>query len=188
MIRSDAGSAHRLSLSARVVSTVDSQVKAKRQGQKGLWRLQNRPLPVSANACQRQAAAACSTAESLFYPGIIGWRRLRAACPTPRLKFGPSPAWPRSGWRCLRNHLGLLAEPGRTKSSQTSSAPQHPYSILVIILVAVVAGLIGLRMRLVALIVPEPSIDAIGGEQLRVRAALDRLAARYHDDLVHVDH
>jgi len=43
VIRSDAGVAHRLSLSARVVSAVDNQVKAKRQGEKRLWRLQNRP-------------------------------------------------------------------------------------------------------------------------------------------------
>src|SRR3982074_1164534 len=41
VVRSDSGVAHRLSLSARVVSAVDSQVKAKRQGQKRLWRLQN---------------------------------------------------------------------------------------------------------------------------------------------------
>src|SRR5882757_2548222 len=51
-------------------------------------------------------------------------------------------------------------------------------SILVIIIVgAVVASLIGRMMRCAALIVPQPSIHAVGGEQLRVRAALDRLAA-----------
>jgi hypothetical protein len=42
VIRSDSGVAHRLSLSARVLSAVDSQVKAKRQRKKRLWRLQNR--------------------------------------------------------------------------------------------------------------------------------------------------
>ena len=42
MIRSDSGVTHRLSLSARVVSAVDSQVKTKRQGEKRLRRLQNR--------------------------------------------------------------------------------------------------------------------------------------------------
>ena len=41
MIRSDAGVAHRLSLSARVLSAVVSQVKAKRQRKKRLWRLHN---------------------------------------------------------------------------------------------------------------------------------------------------
>jgi hypothetical protein len=50
-------------------------------------------------------------------------------------------------------------------------------SILVIIVIAVIVGLIGRIMRLVALIVPELSINAVGGEQLRVRTALDRLAA-----------
>jgi hypothetical protein len=60
--------------------------------------------------------------------------------------------------------------------------PVHPgaeisCSILVIIVVAVVVGLIGRVMRHVALIVPQLSIHAIGGEQLGMRAALDRLAA-----------
>ena len=41
VIRSDSGVAHHLSLSARVLSAVDSQVKAKRRGQKRLWRLRN---------------------------------------------------------------------------------------------------------------------------------------------------
>ena len=50
-------------------------------------------------------------------------------------------------------------------------------SILVVIVVAVVVGLTGFPVRLVALIVPELSIDAIGGEQLGMRPALDRLAA-----------
>jgi hypothetical protein len=42
VIRSDSGVAHRLSLSARVLSAVVSQVKAKRQCKKRLCRLQNR--------------------------------------------------------------------------------------------------------------------------------------------------
>lgn len=42
MIRSDAGDTHRLSLSARVVSAVDRQVKAKPQGKKGLCHKRNR--------------------------------------------------------------------------------------------------------------------------------------------------
>ena len=42
---------------------------------------------------------------------------------------------------------------------------------------SVVAGLIGRVMRLVALVVPQPAIDAVGGEQLRVRTAFDRPAA-----------
>src|SRR5258708_7478770 len=42
VIRSDSGVAHRLSLSARVLSAVVSQVKAKRRCKKRLWRQQNR--------------------------------------------------------------------------------------------------------------------------------------------------
>ena len=56
-----------------------------------------------------------------------------------------------------------------------------PGSLLVIILIVivfiVVVGLTGGVMRPVALVVPELAIDAVGGEQLRMRAALDRLAA-----------
>ena len=72
VIRSDAGVAHRLSLSARVVSTVDSQVKVKRQGWKRLWRLQNRPPPATRKARPRQASEGPATALSRFYPDIIG--------------------------------------------------------------------------------------------------------------------
>jgi hypothetical protein len=42
VIRSDSGVTHRLSLSARVVSAVDRQVKAKRQDKKLLRYLRNR--------------------------------------------------------------------------------------------------------------------------------------------------
>ena len=49
--------------------------------------------------------------------------------------------------------------------------------ILVIIVFIVVVGLTGGVVRRVALVVPELAIDAVGREQLRMRAALDRLAA-----------
>src|ERR1700676_978313 len=42
VIRSDVSEAHRLSLSARVLSALDGQVKAKRQRKKPLRRLNNR--------------------------------------------------------------------------------------------------------------------------------------------------
>jgi hypothetical protein len=42
VIRSDVSEAHRLSLSARVLSALDGQVKAKRQPRKRLCRLRNR--------------------------------------------------------------------------------------------------------------------------------------------------
>ena len=44
VIRSDSGVAHRLSLSARVLSAVDSQVKAKRRRQKHFCQLPKSPL------------------------------------------------------------------------------------------------------------------------------------------------
>jgi hypothetical protein len=78
VIRSDAGVAHRLSLSARVVSTGDSQVKAKRQGWKRLWRLQNRPPPVTRKARQRQLAEGYATGSDPILPGYY-----RVARPPP---------------------------------------------------------------------------------------------------------
>src|SRR6185312_8309381 len=60
--------------------------------------------------------------------------------------------------------------------------------ILIVVIVAVAAGLTGRRVRREALVVPESAIHAVGGKQLLVRTALDRLAARYHDDLVHLHH
>ena len=67
-----------------------------------------------------------------------------------------------------------------TKREQRGVKP--PGSLLVIILVIVivfivVVGLSGGVMLPVALVVPQLAIDAVGGEQLRMRAALDRLAA-----------
>ena len=80
VIRSDSGVTHRLSLSARVVSAVDRQVKAKRQGEKRLWRLQNRHSAGTRKIRRSQAAFGKSPVESYFYPGII-WRGTLAPCP-----------------------------------------------------------------------------------------------------------
>ncbi len=104
MIRSDAGVAHRLSLSARVLSAVDSQVKAKRQRKKCLWHLHNRHArAVSTRAGIRHRVAgdgnespraratpssrppgmqsAARSAGPKYYPGNIGVPALNAAMP-----------------------------------------------------------------------------------------------------------
>ncbi len=109
MIRSDAGLAHRLSLSARVVSAVDSQVKAKRQGWKRLWRLQNRPPPATRKARARQAAEGPATALSRFYPDIIGWR--------------PSPCPGHQGRRVPRSPR---AQSPRRRAENFALNPRHP--------------------------------------------------------------
>jgi hypothetical protein len=49
--------------------------------------------------------------------------------------------------------------------------------IIIVIVFIVVVGLSGGVVLPVALVVPQLAIDAVGGEQLRMRAALDRLAA-----------
>src|SRR5260370_26840509 len=122
VVRSDAGVAHRLSLSARVVSTVDSQVKAKQQGWKRLWCLQNRPLPATRKAHPRQAAEGSATASLRFYPDIIGWR-------TP-----PHPP----GRQGRRRPPSLEAQSPRRRAEISRS--------ILVVIVAVVARLIGLRM------------------------------------------
>ena len=61
---------------------------------------------------------------------------------------------------------------------------RHPRRHLFIVFV----GLTGRIVRRVALVVPELAVGAVAREQFGMRAALDRLAARDHDDLVHLDH
>ena len=56
VIRSDSGVAHRLSLSARVLSAAGSQVKAKRQSKKRLRHLQNQPSQRTRKACQKRGS------------------------------------------------------------------------------------------------------------------------------------
>jgi hypothetical protein len=110
VIRSDAGVAHRLSLSARVVSTVDSQVKVKRQGWKRLWRLQNRPLPATRKAPPGQAAEGSATALFRFYPDII---RVAAPHPIPRSTRQTTPADPEDAT-------------GSTRGRNFALNPRHP--------------------------------------------------------------
>ena len=67
-------------------------------------------------------------------------------------------------------------------ATRIARSVEIPASLLLVVLILVVVfivviGLTGRVMRLVALVVPELAIGAVGGEQLRVRAALDRLAA-----------
>jgi hypothetical protein len=72
VIRSDVSEAHRLSLSARVLSALDGQVKAKRQPKKRLCRLRNRRFghpPVRPSKAKLELP---NPAKSLFYPGNIG--------------------------------------------------------------------------------------------------------------------
>ena len=72
MIRSDSGFTHRLSLSARVVSTLDSQVKTKRQWQKRLWRMGNRDvLTIHRRTREAIFGGLATLTDSYFYPGNI---------------------------------------------------------------------------------------------------------------------
>ena len=77
-------------------------------------------------------------------------------------------------------------DPGRNPAARRTRLRQGarirpPHSLLVIILVVVivlvvVVVVVGVMLP-VALVVPELAIDPVDGEQLRMRAALDRLAA-----------
>ena len=87
-------------------------------------------------------------------------------------------------WRAQRwaRFLAWFGEGCLRRMRNEQCAGQTTVSLLVIILVIiivfiVVVGLTGGVMLPVALVVPELAIDAVGREQLRMRAALDRLAA-----------
>jgi hypothetical protein len=240
VIRSDVGVTHRLSLSARVVSAVDRQVKAKQRDEKRLWHrrnLSNRRTrsPVGQGPRAPKAAnlaARCSTllqegfgagglepAESIFYPDNIRLRRLlgcgqteflgprhlrpvlEPVAPAPQLLVSLPSAFAvdRNGLSC-RDSAGLVhrasvagpvaADPrpagrgiratnadGKTTRAFLIRNARRGVSILVVlVLIIIVVGLAG-SVRLAALIVPELAVHAIGGEQFRVRAPLDRPAA-----------
>ena len=79
-----------------------------------------------------------------------------------------------------RRHLAADAQPDQ-RGHETHRSGRRARLLVVIILIVivfiVVVGLSGGVVRRVALVVPELAIDAVGREQLRMRAALDRLAA-----------
>jgi hypothetical protein len=84
VIRSDSGVAHRLSLSARVLSAADSQVKAKRQGWKRLWGLKNRARPEACRARHQHVRAGFESHRFLILSGYYTMGRCRSA--RPRLR------------------------------------------------------------------------------------------------------
>lgn len=59
----------------------------------------------------------------------------------------------------------------------TGSSRRSRLVIILVVVIIVLVSLTGGVMLPVALIVPEIAIDPVGGEQLRMRAALDGLAA-----------
>jgi len=71
VIRSDVSEAHRLSLSARVLSALDGQVKAKRQEEAPLPLAESALRPSSGQSVQGQARTVKSREKSSFYPGNI---------------------------------------------------------------------------------------------------------------------
>src|SRR5690349_9007044 len=84
----------------------------------------------------------------------------------------------RSGCLLGAGALGALPHLVRTRPvAAPARAVARPLTgSLVLVVVAVALGLSG-RLRHVALVVPELSIDAVLRQQFRMRAALDRLAA-----------
>ena len=113
-------------------------------------------------------------------------RSSRPATPGPRRRRSASA---RSRWTAAstgRRSAGRASWRGSAKAACGGCARRSARSrtarslllvvILIIVVFIVVVGLTGRVVRLVALVVPELAVGAVGGEQLRVRAALDRLA------------
>src|SRR5690348_11552202 len=91
----------------------------------------------------------------------------------------------RSGVLLGAGALGSLLHMARPWLPEATARALECAGSLLVIVFAVAIGLID-RVRRVALVVPELAINAVLRQQLRVRAALDRLAAGDHDDFVHV--
>ena len=77
--------------------------------------------------------------------------------------------------RVKRFSLATNAERLRGDHAQT----KRSLLLVVVLVIIVFVGIVGLTgmVRSVALVVPELAVDAARGEQLRMRAALDRPAA-----------
>ena len=82
----------------------------------------------------------------------------------------------RASWRGSAKAPCGGCETGSARGQTAALTPRRLILIIVIVFIVVV-GLTGGVVRRVALVVPELAIDAVGREQLRMRAALDRLAA-----------
>jgi len=94
----------------------------------------------------------------------------------------------RAGWARLSSRpcAGVLAPDYRTGATPQGRRPSLLVVILLVVLVlfhivvvlvfVIQVGLVEDVVRLMALVIPEPAIDAILGEQLGVGPAFDRLA------------
>ena len=149
MIRSDGSEAHRLSLSARVLSAEDRQVKRNNKVRSASAACGISILPVPVRRPRAGAQPGHLGSNPVFYPGII--------------------------WHFHFHKLYDVNEKCHRFSflRPTPVDEQRP-SILVII---VIVRLVGRFVRLAALIVPKLPIHAVCSKQLGMRAALDRLAA-----------
>ena len=115
VVRSDSGVAHRLSLSARVVSAVDSQVKAKRQGRKRLSRLRIRHAPREFGRVIESGLLRTASQSTSIFTRIL-WKRSRPAClATQTLKLKAYLSLP-------RKEPGFRAHSSSSSSSSSSSA------------------------------------------------------------------
>ena len=113
----------------------------------------------------KQACDAWSMAKAVSFRTVIdrrtGYTGVRSAGRASLAWFGEG---------CLRRMRNGISAGSNRRAHVPRRHPRHR-------LVIVVVGLTGGVVRRVALVVPELAVDAVGREQLRMRAALDRLAA-----------
>ena len=89
----------------------------------------------------------------------------------------------RTAARCRADSRGTAGWPEAAQTQPKRRARSLLLVVLILIVVifivvlVVIIGVSGRIVRRVALVVPELAVDAVGGEQFRMRAALDRLAA-----------
>ena len=130
-------------------------------------------------ACDAWSAAKAHHFRSLTIDNGLYWRAQRWARSSPGCRGRlvrcrtVSVGRCRDSWRrCRRAGARNAANPDPDIGAASCRS-----ILIVLVIVIIVAGLIGRVVRLVALVVPQLAIDAVGGEQLLVRTALDRLAA-----------
>ena len=117
MIRSDSGVAHRLSSSARVLSAVVGQVKAKRQRKKRLWHMHNWRArefqPALESRLSRQMAANLRAARTT--PGLPrlqrDWNKM------PKRQYYPDKIVRRAMRRPVSSGEALIATAGTRPAS-----------------------------------------------------------------------
>src|SRR5882724_3757572 len=148
----------------------------------------NRPAKTEAGRRPTTFARCRPTTDCLGAPsaGSVSWPDwLKGCCERQARDFR------RDRRSATLRRAGNRGTAGWLEAGVGRQSKRRPRSLLLVVLIiiivfilvlVVIIGESGRVVRRMALVIPELAVDAVGGEQLRMRAALDCLAARDHDD------